>query len=731
MKKWDKQNVDVTKYIIHINVPLVHVQHLVNWFIRLHLGYPGELDHNDRPLCEAASRVLPAGKICKTDVVTLQDFLGRGLWPAAQAYKVPKFYYKYEFGEVIKIYVNEDDSPMASSSKAVGNNMEDHGFNIYDDIMGNPYDEDNNNWENEGDYDLNPTPHLDAKQEAEAKALVLTAESGDGTAKSQITKVLQGEKKQAKKLAQERWHAEADTVAAPQIRALEEAQRLEAERLKWEAEEHVRLQQGGHASVAPAPSSVPAPPVPALQFLPLQFLPLQFLPLQFLPSSSCPSSSCPSSSCLPVPSAPASVPNPARPCTPTLTPTSLEPGSPHTPTYSPVTPRDPLIIRDPLVIRDPLIVCDPLIVHDPLVIRNPLVIHDPLIVHDPFVVHDPLVMHNPLISPLLLIEPGLPLVKVHPSTLATQRKAKITPGATKGATSSATRTAKGTTWGVGKAMGAIKLPSVQELERQSHGCFRDDHDGQMWDGPWQSALSSKAPTHQPLPQPAWRPRTPPLSSGPPPSCQDPPSPPQPEATPLLSRLGPAPMPFPQGSVAPTASVALSVSDMSMPWPPPECLRLANGVDGQEDPLTWVHQNPHLGVLAARRVKPIQKKGTMYHMYLLFKDVAKRDSCWSVLVSSCGGKTLLPFLYMDTLVNCFGVAEVRYMQEVYINAISTAEIQELLAVGPCRYATPSDAIPEMLDYIQYPALLDPHPAPPKHERTRAMISVEFDTEWLSR
>ncbi|KAF9503485.1 hypothetical protein BS47DRAFT_1369505 [Hydnum rufescens UP504] len=253
----------------------------------------------------------------------------------------------------------------------------------------------------------------------------------------------------------------------------------------------------------------------------------------------------------------------------------------------------------------------------------------------------------------------------------------------------------------------------QELERRSHGRFRDDRDGQMRDGPWQSASSSKAPTHQPLPQPAWRPslspsreyarpgpsqlrrrsRTPPLSSGPPPSRQDPPSPPQPEATPLLSRLGPAPTPFPQGSVAPTASVAPSVSDVSTPWPPPECLRLAQwyaldiaGVDGQEDPLTWVHQNSHLGVLAARRVKPIRKKGAMYHMYLLFKDVAKRDSCRSVLVSSCGGKTLLPFLYTDTLVNCFGVAEVRYMQEVYINAISTAEIQELLAVGPTPYAT---------------------------------------------
>ncbi|KAF9505193.1 hypothetical protein BS47DRAFT_1368243 [Hydnum rufescens UP504] len=74
----------------------------------------------------------------------------------AQAYKVPKFYYKYEFGEAIKIYVNEDDGPMASSSKA-----------------------DDDNWENEGDYDLNPTPHLDTKQEAEAKALFFKRGPGE------------------------------------------------------------------------------------------------------------------------------------------------------------------------------------------------------------------------------------------------------------------------------------------------------------------------------------------------------------------------------------------------------------------------------------------------------------------------------------------------------------------------------------------------------------------------
>ncbi|KAF9518044.1 hypothetical protein BS47DRAFT_1359091 [Hydnum rufescens UP504] len=139
-----------------------------------------------------------------------------------------------------------------------------------------------------------------------------------------------------------------------------------------------------------------------------------------------------------------------------------------------------------------------------------------------------------------------------------------------------------------------------------------------------------------------------------------------------------------------------------------------GVDAQEEPLAWVNQNSHLGVLVAWRVKPIRKKGEIYHMYLLFKDMAKQDLCWSVFVSLLSGKTLLPFLYTDTLVNCFGVCEVRYMQEVYINAVSTAEIQELLAVGPHPYVTPSDAIHEMLDYIWYPALLDPHPPPPKHE-----------------
>ncbi|KAF9507306.1 hypothetical protein BS47DRAFT_1366719 [Hydnum rufescens UP504] len=213
----------------------------------------------------------------------------------------------------------------------------------------------------------------------------------------------------------------------------------------------------------------------------------------------------------------------------------------------------------------------------------------------------------------------------------------------------------------------------------------------MQDGPWEGALSSKAPTHQPLPQPAWR-----SSLSPPrryfwsPPRENPPAGPSQlprhDQTPPLSS-GPASTSLPQSSVVPTSGVAPGVSDASTPWPPPECMRLAQwyavdveGVDAQEEPLAWVNQNSHLGVLVAWKVKPIQKKGAIYHMYLLFKDMAKQDSCRSVLVSLLSGKTLLPFLYMDTLVNCFGVCEVRYMQEVYINAVSTAEVQELLVVG---------------------------------------------------
>jgi hypothetical protein len=75
-----------------------------------------------------------------------------------------------------------------------------------------------------------------------------------------------------------------------------------------------------------------------------------------------------------------------------------------------------------------------------------------------------------------------------------------------------------------------------------------------------------------------------------------------------------------------------------------------------------------------------------------------------------------------------VTEVQYMQEVYINAHSMAEVKELLAIGPIPYLTPLDAIDEMLDYKQFPALIDPHPGP---QQSRPMTSVEFDMEWLSR
>ena len=154
-----------------------------------------------------------------------------------------------------------------------------------------------------------------------------------------------------------------------------------------------------------------------------------------------------------------------------------------------------------------------------------------------------------------------------------------------------------------------------------------------------------------------------------------------------------------------------------------------GIDNMEDPMVWVQRYSADGVLAARKTKPNRKKGASYHMYLLFKDVARRDSCLQVLAGSLAN-TVHSFQYTDALVNCFGVTEVRYMQEVYINAVSTAEVKALLEIGPVPYASPTDAIPEMLDYKRFPPLIDPRADPVRHE-TRRMTSVEFDTEWLSR
>lgn len=157
----------------------------------------------------------------------------------------------------------------------------------------------------------------------------------------------------------------------------------------------------------------------------------------------------------------------------------------------------------------------------------------------------------------------------------------------------------------------------------------------------------------------------------------------------------------------------------------------DGIDGSEDPMVWVQRYSPDGVLAVRKTRPNRKKGGQYHMYLLFKDVARRDSCLQVLVGTLATCSVQPFQYTDALVNCFGLAEVRYIQEVYINAVSMAEVNELLAVGPVPYALPSDAIPEMLDYKRFPPLIDSGAGPLKHEKVRSMMAVEFDTEWLSR
>jgi hypothetical protein len=178
--------------------------------------------------------------------------------------------------------------------------------------------------------------------------------------------------------------------------------------------------------------------------------------------------------------------------------------------------------------------------------------------------------------------------------------------------------------------------------------------------------------------------------------------------------------------------------VSASWPPPECLRMAHwpaldveAVDGSDDPMDWVQRYSEHGVLAARKTKPNRKKGGVYHMYLLFKDVARRDLCLRFLADSLVNCPVHSFQYTDALVNCFGLVEVRYMQEVYINSLSLAEVKGLLAVGPVPYSSPTDAIPEMLDYKRFPPLIDPRPGVPKQEHVRSMMSVEFDTEWLSR
>ncbi|KAF9513398.1 hypothetical protein BS47DRAFT_1362488 [Hydnum rufescens UP504] len=171
------------------------------------------------------------------------------------------------------------------------------------------------------------------------------------------------------------------------------------------------------------------------------------------------------------------------------------------------------------------------------------------------------------------------------------------------------------------------------------------------------------------------------------------------------------------------------------WPPPECLRMAHwpaldieGIDCTEEPMDWVWRYSEHGVLAARRLRPNRRKGAQYHMYLLFKDMAKCDSCLQILAGSLVNNQVESFQYENDLVNCLGVMGVRYMQEAYVNAHSMAEVKELLAVGPIPYLIPLDAIDEMLDYKRFPALIDPCPGP---QQSRPMTSVEFDTEWLSR
>ncbi|KAF9520138.1 hypothetical protein BS47DRAFT_1357641 [Hydnum rufescens UP504] len=150
-------------------------------------------------------------------------------------------------------------------------------------------------------------------------------------------------------------------------------------------------------------------------------------------------------------------------------------------------------------------------------------------------------------------------------------------------------------------------------------------------------------------------------------------------------------------------------------PPPECLRMAHwpaldieGIDCTEEPMDWVQRYSEHGVLAAHRLRPNQRKGVQYHMYLLFKDMAKHNSCLQILAGSLVNNQVESFQYKNDLVNCLGVMEVQYMQEAYVNAHSMAEVKELLAA-----VSGSDR------------------SRPWSTAKSPMTSVEFDTEWLSR
>lgn len=133
-------------------------------------------------------------------------------------------------------------------------------------------------------------------------------------------------------------------------------------------------------------------------------------------------------------------------------------------------------------------------------------------------------------------------------------------------------------------------------------------------------------------------------------------------------------------------------------------------------------------MGVRKLRPNRKKGAPYHAYLLFKDADKRDSCREWIREKDGSVTMTSFKYQQALINFSSTMDLPYTAQVYALARSPEELDDLLAIGPSPIASTEDIMVEILDYKQYPPVLNRFPKPTKI--VRSMQCVEFDTDWIS-
>ncbi|KAF9506777.1 hypothetical protein BS47DRAFT_1399227 [Hydnum rufescens UP504] len=137
---------------------------------------------------------------------------------------------------------------------------------------------------------------------------------------------------------------------------------------------------------------------------------------------------------------------------------------------------------------------------------------------------------------------------------------------------------------------------------------------------------------------------------------------------------------------PTAPRSMDPPPLPLPSFPPLCpIPEKHDRDPQRcTDIGWVLKLRQWDCLAAHKSKPSRHKGAPYHMFLMFKSLARQDACQAHLWGTREANELTSvetMVWEQPIQNFMGLVDVYYINRVYAHARSEIELKELLDVGP--------------------------------------------------